>query len=593
MRFLRSAYRSRMHRAALAGFGILVSALTGTGGAAEQPAPDFQVPPGFQVELVAAPPLVEQPMHASFDEQGRLLVADSLGINPTGELLSTKPSMVIRLLEDTDGDGRFDKSTVLADKLVFPEGVLWHQGSVFTASPPSLWRLDHPGDAAAERRTQLATGWVGTGITDDLHGPALGPDGRIYWACGRFAHEIRQPDGPIISKGLRRCCLRCRPDGSDFEILCGLQGNPVKQAFTDEGEIFTSGTWSKGPQGRNDVVVHCIEGGNYPQLDGDFYSPEFQHTPDLLPALISFGPASASGMMRYRSATLGAEYRDNLFVALFNMHKVTRHVLARDGGTFRATTEEFLTSTNNDFRPSDVIEDADGSLLVINTGTWSNGCRAFRAGGQPKVQGSIYRVRRTSAAGPADPRTADRLAPPHAATACRKFGRPAVRRSRSGYRLPGGARGPIGSRSDARSGRSWPGDRQTAIGSLDAGPNRHAGALAAILRCAGGRRRKPASDGLRRCRSKSRRVGQRNAHRVLAGPTGRDPPRGSHGAGPFARGGSGAGTAASGPRHERRLSGTCAALCADPHRRPPADDRGAGRSESRGAAGCAASRWIR
>src|SRR5262249_23639900 len=87
----------------------------------------------------------------------------------------------------------------------------------------------------------------------------------------------------------------------------------------------------------------------------------------------------------------------NLFAALFNMHKIVRLVVERDGASYRSRMEDFIVSDNKDFRPSDVIEDADGSLLIINTGTWSNCCEAFRSGGQPKVAGGIYRVRRQGA----------------------------------------------------------------------------------------------------------------------------------------------------------------------------------------------------
>jgi putative membrane-bound dehydrogenase-like protein len=362
---------------------------------ADDPQPSFKAPDGFVVEQVAGPPLVEYPMHACFDDRGRLYVADSLGINPRGEQLSQKPTMVIRLLDDTDGDGQFDRSSIFADQLVFPQGVLWHDGVVYTASPPSLWRLeDTDGDGQADQRQELVTGFPNTGIADDLHGPTVGPDGRIYWTCGRFAHQIRRPGGEVLWRGRAPLVLRCQPDGGGLEVYGGAQPNAVKVVFTPEGEPFACGTWSKGEGGRQDVVIHCVEGGNYPNLDGDFYSPQFPHTPDLLPPLASFGPASASGVCRYRSQVFGADYQHNLFAALFNMHKVVRLIVERDGATFQARTEDFLVSTNKDFRPADVLEDADGSLLIINTGTWSNCCEAFRAGGQPKATGGIWRVRR-------------------------------------------------------------------------------------------------------------------------------------------------------------------------------------------------------
>jgi putative membrane-bound dehydrogenase-like protein len=347
-------------------------------------------------------------MHACFDDHGRLFVADSLGINPKRENLRENPSQVIRLLEDTKGTGYFDKSTIFADSLFYPEGVLWHDGVVYTCSPPSLWRLeDSAQKGVADRRRELVTGFPQTGIADDLHGPSLGPDGRIYWGCGRFDHQIHAPGGGVLSKGRAPVLLRCRPDGSEVEVVCGAQGNPVKQAFSSEGESFSCGTWCLGKSGRTDTIIHCVPGGNYPMLDGDFFSPEFKHTAGQLPFVVSFGPMSAAGIVRYRSGAFGPEYRDNLFVALFNHNRITRHVLERDGATFRAKTEDFLVSTDRRFRPTDVIEDADGSLLVIATGLWSRACSEFQTLPEakiPKFQGGIYRIRRRGATPVLDPR---------------------------------------------------------------------------------------------------------------------------------------------------------------------------------------------
>ena len=103
----------------------------------------FTVPTGFTVELVAGPPLVERPMMASFDERGRLFVCDSSGFNlmqGTSDVMVKNPTNFIRLLEDRDGDGRFDASEVFADKMTFPMGALWHKGSLYSASAPSLQR---------------------------------------------------------------------------------------------------------------------------------------------------------------------------------------------------------------------------------------------------------------------------------------------------------------------------------------------------------------------------------------------------------------------------------------------------------------------
>ena len=83
-----------------------------------------------------------------------------------------------------------------------------------------------------------------------------------------------------------------------------------------------------------------------------------------MPVLTHFGPAAPSGLTRYASRVFGDEYRDNFFAALFNLHKVTRHVLEPSGATFTSRDSDFLVSNSRDFHPTDVLEDADGSLLV-------------------------------------------------------------------------------------------------------------------------------------------------------------------------------------------------------------------------------------
>src|SRR5438552_1606816 len=119
-------------------------------GAAQPPAKTHQVrlnghtftlPVGFEIELVAGPPLVDRPIEADFDEQGRLYVSDSSGSNEKLEIqLQKKPHRIVRL-EATRGDGRFDRSVVFADKMMFPEGVMWYAGSLYVAAPPSIWKL--------------------------------------------------------------------------------------------------------------------------------------------------------------------------------------------------------------------------------------------------------------------------------------------------------------------------------------------------------------------------------------------------------------------------------------------------------------------
>ena len=141
---------------------------------------------GFSVERVAGPPLVNRPIVADFDDEGRLYVADSSGSNDkVDKQLADRPHRIVRL-EDTDGDGDFDKSVVFADKMMFPEGTMWFDGSLYVAAPPSIWKLtDTDGDGVADKREEWFQGKTLTGCANDLHGPYLGPDGWIYWTQGR------------------------------------------------------------------------------------------------------------------------------------------------------------------------------------------------------------------------------------------------------------------------------------------------------------------------------------------------------------------------------------------------------------------------
>src|SRR5262245_56192561 len=121
-----------------------------------QPAEPPHVPPGFVIERVATEPDVRFPMFAAWDERGRLFVAESSGLDLYAELAALTRKCRVRLLEDPDEKGIYRKAQVFADQLVFPMGLAWRDGKLYVADPPNLVVLeDTDGDGKADRRTVI------------------------------------------------------------------------------------------------------------------------------------------------------------------------------------------------------------------------------------------------------------------------------------------------------------------------------------------------------------------------------------------------------------------------------------------------------
>lgn len=365
--------------------------------------PPFTLPEGFVAEKVAGAPLTHHPVMASFDEEGRLYLAENAGVNLRApDLLQQLPSGIRRLV-DEDGDGTFDSSSVFADRMTFPMGSQWLDGSLYVCAPPSVWKLDDPQRTGIARaRRELVTRFGFTGNAASIHGPFLGPDGWLYWTDGRHGYEIERTDGGTL-KGKAASIFRCKPDGSQVEVVCGGgMDDPVEIAFTPEGEPIATVDIFFGSPSRVDALIHCIEGGTFP------YHPsvlgELKRTGPLLPAMTDLGWVAPSGLMRYRGEAFGPEYRDNLFSTQFNTHKIVRHIVVREGATLLTRDEDFLVSTHPDFHPTDVLEDADGSLLVIDTGGWFRiGCPTSQIA-KPEVHGAIWRIRKKEGPRIDDPR---------------------------------------------------------------------------------------------------------------------------------------------------------------------------------------------
>ena len=259
---------------------------------------EFTLPEGFSSQLIAGPPLVNHPTMGCFDDAGRLFVCDGAGVNMSAAELEEHLPNRIQMLEDQDGDGTFDKSTVFADKMTFPMVAAWHNGALYVASPPNIWRLeDTTGDGVADKRDIIVDSFGYTGNAASIHVCFFSPDGRMYWCDGYHGHEFKDDDGNVTSKRKGSYIFSCWPDGSDVRIHCGGGiDNPMEVDFTEKGDVIgTVNILYNRP--RADCLVHWQYGGAYPHREAVLEA--LKVTGDVLGPIHNFGHVAVSGTTRY------------------------------------------------------------------------------------------------------------------------------------------------------------------------------------------------------------------------------------------------------------------------------------------------------
>jgi len=365
----------------------------------------FTLPPGFIVRRVAGPELVERPISAVFDSKGRLFVTESSGSNEPSAIQAQKaPHRVLRLA-DTNGDGVFDKRTVFADNLMLPQGIAMVGGEVWVGAPPRIIRLiDADDDGVSEKRETWHDGGTLTGCMNDLHGPLEGPDGLVYWTKGAFARQTHKTlDGELSTRASH--VFRARRDGTALEsVMAGGMDNPVGIAFTDTGDLLLSCTFVHHPGGGlRDGVLHAVPGALFGKDHPPIREPAHLWTaPTLMPVLVDLGPAAPCGLSVARSERLGL--RDRALSCQFNLRRVQAHSLKPAGSALAAETTDLIASDFQDFHPTDAVEDADGSILVVDTGGWYKLCCPSSQMVKAESLGAIYRVSRKDAPALSDPR---------------------------------------------------------------------------------------------------------------------------------------------------------------------------------------------
>jgi hypothetical protein len=156
----------------------------------------IQLPKDLKIELVASDPLIQSPVAAVFDEKGRLWVVE-MPDYPNGPKPGTGPQGAIKILEDTNKDGQFDKVTLFAQNLLFANGLLpWKNGVFVTCAPQILYLSDQDGDGVSDRKEILFEGFVDGNPQLRVSFPVLGQDGWVYVANGLRGGTIKRPGDP-------------------------------------------------------------------------------------------------------------------------------------------------------------------------------------------------------------------------------------------------------------------------------------------------------------------------------------------------------------------------------------------------------------
>ena len=361
----------------------------------------FKVKKGYHLELAAHEPLVRDPITMCFDEKGRLFVVEMIDYSERRE---EDPHLGrVRMLEDVDGDGEYDRASVYADDLPWPTALVCHDGGVFIgASPDIYWCRDNDGDGKADERKVVFTGFAGE--VSRLNVQALfnsfqwGIDNRIHGACGATSgNRIRRADDPddngIV---MRRVDFSFDPRKLDMRIENG--GGQYGMSFDSQGRKFMC---SNSSHAQHSVYAYRYGGAN----------PHFAMPPARVGIAKEGGAAEvfrlsadepwrvirtrwrisgvvrgmvegggrvsgyftgATGVTVQKGDAYGPSFMDNLFVGDAGGNLVHRKIVESDGIDLIARRPddeqnyEFIASTDNWFRPVHFQNGPDGCLYIAD-----------------------------------------------------------------------------------------------------------------------------------------------------------------------------------------------------------------------------------
>lgn len=361
----------------------------------------FHVVPGFEVQLVAAEPQVVDPIAMAFDEDGRLFVIEMRDYSEDDKANLGR----VRLLEDTDGDGQFDRSTIYAEGLSWPTAITCWQGGILVGAPPEIYYLrDQDGDGRADEKRHLFTGFSRSNVQGLLNSFQWGFDNRIYGATSSSGAQVLPgPDHPSGRSGAPMDAAGLPLRGRDFAIepremritatsggaqhgmsrddwgttyVCSNSDHLQQVMFEDR--YVARNPYLAAPSARLSIAV------DGPQADVFRTSPVEPwrvvrtrlRSKGVIPGVVEGGgrPAgyftSATGVTIYRGDAWPAEYRGWAIVGDVGGNLIHRKRIESRGipnaGMRVDDKVEWVTSDDIWFRPVQFANAPDGTLYVAD-----------------------------------------------------------------------------------------------------------------------------------------------------------------------------------------------------------------------------------
>ena len=356
----------------------------------------FAIKDGFRIELAASEPLTTDPVAISFDALGRMFTCEMRGYSERREDALGR----VRMLTDDNGDGRYDRATTFADGLKWPTGIVCWGNGVFVGAAPDIWWFgDTNGDGVADEKKVVFTGFGATAgrlnVQALLNSFVWGPDWRIHGTASRHGGTITRP-GVDDFKPVRipnscfsfdpgKLDLRAEPGSAQYGMTFGDDGMRFVCSNSSHIEaVMVAWPWNRLGLPKVQEVI---------PIDGP--SAEVYRTSPVEPWRVVRtrwrvqgrvrGPiegggrdsgyfTSASGLCIYRGTALPEAFRGNEFVGDVGSNLVHRKLITKSADRIHLEARrpadelqsEFLTSTDNWFRPVMCTNGPDGALYIVD-----------------------------------------------------------------------------------------------------------------------------------------------------------------------------------------------------------------------------------